>query len=423
MWASRGDAVTRPGRRGRALISVVAVLAALAAWPSAAGAQARAIGDTRVFAKGPDPGQPAGIVVDQGRVLVSTAGVFQPSMDPRLFVYDLAARKLSASHDIPLDHAQMGAVGQHPVMTFFGVADDAAGRAYVVDMNGRIIRVDPVTGPHEDYATFPASVGGLSTMPFDIAFDDPGNAYVTDQNTASIWRVPPGGGTPKIWFQDPRLAGYLFGASGIRLDPQGRYVYFTVSLSQYPETSNAGVVYRLPLVDHPTAAQLQEVYRYPSGSMPFGIAFGASGKLYVALAGLDQVSILQPSGSGPAMKEAKVFPSAEENSSRDVPYEDPMSVAFDGCGSLLVTNSTALTPPSNPAHWAIFDAWVGDTAAPMARPALPGAAPLPVHSPPCAPPPVNPPPLPTLPCLARYLPLDATGIGAVRIGETRRRML
>jgi sugar lactone lactonase YvrE len=242
-------------------------------------------------------------------------------------------------------------------------------------MNGRIIRIDPLSGAQEVYAAFPGAVAGMSTMPFDMAFDDAGFAYVTDSNLAAIWRVPPGGGEPQLWFQDPRLFGYLFGAAGIRIDPSGRFVYFTVAMSQHPAMLGAGIVYRLPLVGNPSADQLEEVFRYPAQSFPFGIAFGASGKLYVALAGPDQISILRPNGDV-QLQEERRFPSVEENGQLDVPYDTPVGVAFDGCGSLLVTNSNAFSAP-NPARWVIFDAFVDDTAARLARPVIGAADPVP----------------------------------------------
>jgi DNA-binding beta-propeller fold protein YncE len=344
------------------LLLIGGLLLLLSAFGPVGGAQAaRSIGDTRVFATVPDPGQPAGIAMDGRQVLVSTAGLLQFTNVPRLFVYDQSGG-LVASHAIPPMNPQG--------MALMGVAADAAGRAYVVDMNGRIVRIDPASGAQDVYATFPGSFGGLTTMPFDIVFDRNGFAYVTDQNLAAIWRIPPGGGTPQLWFQDPRLFGYLFGAAGIRVDPAGKHLYFSVAVSEYPTTPAAGMVYRLPLVDHPSAAQLQEVFRYPPRSMPFGIAFGATGKLYVALAGANQISILQPDPTA-AMQEQSRFPSAAENARRSVPYDNPLGLAFNGRGALLVTNSNVFAVP-DASHWAVLDAFVADKGAPLATPAIPG---------------------------------------------------
>src|SRR5207247_4649244 len=65
-----------------------------------------------------------------------------------------------------------------------------------------------------------------------------------------------------------------------------------------------------------------------------GIAFGASGRLYVALFAKNQLSILDSDGT-----EALRFPSPEENAEREIPVEGPFGLAFDGRGSLLAANT------------------------------------------------------------------------------------
>lgn len=343
--------------RTAARLSAFLVLLGLACVPHSAHAE-RAIGDTRVFTVVPDPGQPAGMAVDGAHVVVTTLGLATaPLTDPKVFDFDLATGQLGNTHTIP---RMMPA----SAMALSGLATDAAGRAYVVDMNGRIIRLHPRDGTQETYAEFPPAVGGFTTMPYDIAFDAAGYAYVTDQNLAAIWRVPPGGGAPLLWFQDPRLFGYLVGPTGIRIDPSGRHLYFTVARADHDAPPRQSVVYRLP-IDDPSPVRLEEFFRYPSGALAFGIAFGSSGKLYVALAGTSQVSILRPDGT-----EEMRFPSAEENAARSVPYDRPLAIAFDGRGSLLVTNSNILSIP-NPSRWVVFDVFVGDTELPLARPAIP----------------------------------------------------
>ncbi len=71
--------------------------------------------------------------------------------------------------------------------------------------------------------------------PNDILFDRAGNAYVTDSFQATIWKVPPRGGTPQVWFQDVRLASPSFGPNGIRISLDR----FKVS-SRSPVTSTTG---------------------------------------------------------------------------------------------------------------------------------------------------------------------------------------
>jgi streptogramin lyase len=336
-----------------AILLASAVLASVA--PATAKAPTRPIGDTRVLARLPDPGQPAGIAVHRNTAYVSTLGVaHDPIGDPQVFALRRSSGKLRAAHTVP---AAMPAMA----MALYGLAPDREGHIYIVDMNGRIIRLDPRTGRQETYAEFPGSVGGLTTMPFDLVFDDRGNAYVTDQNLAAIWRVGPGGSPVELWFQDPRLAGYLGGPSGIALDPAKTSLYFTVATSFHPATARAGLVFKLPL-QAPSSVDLEEVFRYPPGSSPFDLEFGASGKLYVTLNGAHQLSVLGPDG-----EEEMRFPSAEENSSQEVPYDRPMGLAFNGCGSLLVTNTSWLTDEED--HMAVFDVFVDDMAPNTSKPA------------------------------------------------------
>src|SRR5207244_7091922 len=106
---------------------------------------------------------------------------------------------------------------------------------------------------------------------------------------------------------------------------------------------------------HPDAANLQEFHRYtdfvmtPCSADPDlaligcavmpafgggGIAFGASGRLYVALFAKNQLSILDSDGT-----EALRFPSPEEDAERDIPVNGPFGLAFDGRASLPVANT------------------------------------------------------------------------------------
>src|SRR4051812_4696446 len=105
-------------------------------------ASAASVGETQVFARVPDPGQPGGVAVDGDRLLVTTVGLLQPSATPHFFVFARQPGALLHSWVIP-------PMMSPSVMQLLGVAVDAAGRAYVVDMNGRILRIDPDTGRQE----------------------------------------------------------------------------------------------------------------------------------------------------------------------------------------------------------------------------------------------------------------------------------
>jgi len=85
-----------------------------------------------------------------------------------------------------------------------------------------------------------------------------------------------------------------------------------------------------------------------------GILFGHSGRLYVTLAGSNQIAILDPGGT-----ELARFPTAEENAPQEIPWDTPASLFFDGRGSLLVTNQSYVN--GIPQHWAVLETWVDDT--------------------------------------------------------------
>jgi sugar lactone lactonase YvrE len=337
------------------------------------------MGDTRVFATVGDPGMPEGILVDEdeGVVYVSThVSVRGNSGGPpsKIFRYDLATGSLLG--EIVVEGQNLA--GTHGVLA---MAMDDAGRLYVVDRNpGRVLRFD-LSGPapvQETYATVPdlpacsAAPPPCSPTTMDqatfadyITFDAAGNMYVTDLEAATIFRVANDGPLPRMadaWVQDARFDA-IFGLNGIAIGPDGR-VTFAMTGSQQPGTPTQGVIYSLPPVDDPSPADLEVVHTYlEPATGPDGIAFGASGNLYVALTGHSQISILAPEG-----EEILRFPDVVTNQLQPVPYDLPASVAFDGAGSLLVTNQSFFA--AEPSHWVVFDAWVDDTAFGLQEPTI-----------------------------------------------------
>ncbi len=332
----------------------------------------RPVGDTEVFAQIPEPGSPEGVAVRNGVVYVGTHTSVQGNAGEgpsKIFTYALATRQpigeiVIEGQDLTVTHGILA-------MRF-----GPDGRLYVIDANpGRLLALDLSRSPpaQSTYATIPdlkpcaGNPAPCSPTTLDqptfanyVAFDPAGNAYVTDIQAATIFRVRPGQPEQteaEIWYQDARFDS-LFGLNGIALDPGGSKLYFALTSSQSPATPGQGIIYTLPLKEQPTASDLEVFFTFPEPvTGPDGIAFGQSGKLYVALAGSNQISILNADGT-----EALRFPSALDNQSQPVPYDAPASIAFDGRGSLLVTNHSFFA--DNPANWVVFDVWVGDTALP-----------------------------------------------------------
>jgi outer membrane protein assembly factor BamB len=316
-----------------------------------------------VFASVPAPGHPFGIAVDDDRIYVSTsAGDFfaghQNSEDERVFTYDEDGNLLRVTTIDTADHSDMG---------LFGLALDGnpgpRHGLYVADMNGRILRLGLGAHPTAPqlFSEVPPSTGlagdWMKAMWNDLVFDESGNLYVPDDKPR-IWRVAPDG-TASIWFTDPRLTGYFGfagGPLGGRIDPTGKWLYFSVTVSA--EFPLEAVIYRLPLVDHPTASDLQLVHRFPfdptqAPPQATGLAFAKSGNLYVSLLGPNQIAVLDPAGD-------------EIRRISDPRFHSPWGLAFMG-HTLLVTNGD-LEPDDNPDAWKIFRVDVGETGLPLNRP-------------------------------------------------------
>ena len=358
-----------------ARLAVAAGVLTLAAGTSPALATGRpAIGDVSVFASAPAPGHPFGVAVDDNRIYVSTSagdffadpanGGHKNSDGERVFTYDLSGRLVDTTSIDTMPDATMG---------LFGVALDGnpgpRHSLYVADMNGRILRVG--LGQHAPtpvvFSQVPADSGlagdWMLSMWNDLVFDPAGNLYVPDDKPR-IWRVAPDG-TASIWFTDPRITG-LFGFAGGplggRIDPTGQWLYFSITVSA-PVTDpvvlpGEAAIWRVRLVDHPTASDLELVHRFavdPTQAPPQAtcLAFANSGNLYVSLLGPNQIAVLDPAGN-------------EIRRISDPRFFSPWGLAFIG-NSLLATNGD-LEPGDNPDAWKIFKVYVGETGLPLNRP-------------------------------------------------------
>jgi sugar lactone lactonase YvrE len=329
-------------------------------------AERPAIGDTTVFASAPAPGHLFGIAVDRQRIYVSTSagdffadpanGGHLNSDGERIFAYDNDGNLVSTTSI---------ATGPNSNMGLFGLALDGNHgpnhELYVADTNGRILRVavgQKDATPQLFSQPPPEFAGGwMVTMWNDLVFDKAGNLFMTDDKPR-IWRVTPDG-QASVWFTDPQIAGYFGfagGPLGGRIDPTGKYFYFSITISAaFP---GEAAIYRLPLVDHPSAADLQLVHRFPvvpGQELPqaSGIAFAESGDLYVGLIGTNQIAVLDPSGNEIRRISSPLF-------------DSPWGLAFTG-KSLLVTNAD-IQPVESPARWQVLKVYVGEEGLALNRP-------------------------------------------------------
>lgn len=336
--------------------------AALLCLAGAAGADPRPLGDVRVLAQIPAPGFPESVVVRGNRAYVSTQSHSGTAgLGPSTVVaFNARTGKLVRTYPI-----QGEVLAQDHSLT--NMAFDRQHRLYVLSSQLGLIRLDLKTGAQQPYAApvpnLPACPNAAPCSPTSsdqpplansLVFDAAGYTYVTDSAQATIFRIPPGGGQPAIWFQDARLDG-IVGANGIRVSLDGQRIFVAVTFT----AAARGPIYTLPLVDAPQAADLTLFHEYGADG-PDEIAFGRSGKLYVSLAVANAASVLDPNGN-----EVARYPGPASNG---VPMDSPSGVAFHG-KSLLMNNHALFT--GNAAHMVTFDIVVGDHGAPLARPLLP----------------------------------------------------
>lgn len=333
---------------------------------------ARPYGDVKVLSTVPaTPGFPEGIAVKGNRVYVAGPAKFGTtgSGPSHVFAFDIETGALVQTYitqgeNLLAEHANSC------------IAFDGQGRLYVLNTQLGVLRINTKTGQQESYALpFPdlkpcldgitgppcsPTLADTPALPNDIAFDEKGYAYVTDAMQATIWRIAPGGGEPQIWFQDQRLAAAYIGVNGIRLSPDREKVFITVTT----DLLGGSYVYTLPLVESPAAGDLAVFHKFAVGEMPDGIAFGKSGSLYVTIATpfASGISVLRPDGTESARLRNPLL-------SPIFPYDSPANVAFNGKGSLLVTNHAFAT--MLPSQFTVLDVWVKDTASPLAKPLLP----------------------------------------------------
>ncbi len=324
---------------------LTAVLLALCLTPAPSPAQA--LGDSKVIAPVPLAGFPEGIATRGGRFYVSGPAAFGlPLGSAFVQSYDLRTGAPEDTYPITITNPLAG------MSAASAMAFGPDGKLYVVEPFVGIIRMS--VNPTNAQSVYSAFVPTGPSLLNELAFDGDGNLYVTDSFAATIYKVPAGGGPPAVWFTDPALAGspmIPFGVNGIRVDRNGSYVYFSVTV----DTTLDGVIYRLPLVASPAASDL-ELFASLGFTGPDGIAFGKSGKLYVAEALSSTIKVLNPDGSVDAVYAGP----AADPPGAPVPWANPANIAFDNKHrSLLVTNHASLVP-FDPDLFVVFDVFVDD---------------------------------------------------------------
>jgi sugar lactone lactonase YvrE len=352
----------------RVALALAVLTALLAAAPAASAAvPTRNRFDTRVFAHVPQPGYPALSLVARDRSVYVGTFTNAEGTDTgpsKVFRYSPTGKLL---HTWVVKGQTPGAA--HGVQV---AAEDRSGGLYLLDQNPpRIVRLDPYTGKQRTYSRFrdvqpcvPATspqdcgdtVSDNPPEPDYAAWGTDGTLYVTDYTQGLIWRVPTGGGTPHVWFTDPRLDGSLFGPAGIVMMPDHRTLMLDTSAGGVTSPdSTTGELYKLPILHNGRPGNLVKVWESGPKEAPDGFALARSGNVYMALVGpqTNQLVVISPTGT-----ELARFPggTSGDNGSK-VPFDEPSSVQFLD-RRLMVTNDAYFS--GNHSHHVVFDVWAGE---------------------------------------------------------------
>lgn len=355
-------------RRLVAVSCLLAVAAGVATTASASAGQ-RPNGDIRVFARVGAPGEPSLTLVtpDQKRVFVGTfedlAGTdTHPS---KVVAYSSSGRLLRT-------YVVRGQTkGQaHGVQV---AARDRQGRLYLLDQKpARIVRLNPRTGAQRTYATFadvaPCAKAGPGQCSHTITDQAPepdyaawlpdGSLLVTDYAQQLVWRVPPHGGKARVWLNDARLDGELFGPAGIVLMPGHRSVLLSAAtggvttLGGGSGNATQGRLYRVRLGRHDRAGRMVSLWSSQTAQAPDGFAVSRDHRhLYLAMAGPTANCVVELAHAKTGWHQVATIP-GKGTSGSTATWDTATSVQFLH-RSILVTNQSYFT--GTPAHWLIFD--------------------------------------------------------------------
>lgn len=350
----------RTGDRSRALrrrsAIALAVLIALAAVPQASAAERW---HTDVFAYVPSPGYPANVYVHpNGRVYAGTysnpRGDQQPS---RVFEWT-ADGTLLRSWSLPGQNLD----AEHGVQV---ATSDAVGRLVLLEKStARALLLDPRTGDFHTYATFPAG-----SIPNFAAWGADGSLYVTDYAQGLLWRVPPGGGKPTVWLNDPGFEGGPLATTGVALAADRKTLLITQQ-SVLGTVDPRGALYAVAIRSDGKPGALRTVWRSRPMDLPDGFAIARDGSVYVALLGPSQLAVVEPDGTESAR--FPELPLTGDNGSA-APFDSPSSAAFLGT-RILVPNQSYLLGDRD--HQVIHTVETGE---PGLRPYIPAYAGAPTN--------------------------------------------
>lgn len=312
----------------------------------------REVGHTRVFARVQKPGFPAYVHVHtNGRVYVGTyTNPTGDAMRSRVFEYTPTGTLLRSwtvpGQDLTADRGVQVATS------------DARGRLVLLEKSrARVLTLNVRTGRFRVQATIPDLAGSGHPIPNYAAWGPDGALYVSDYGQPVIWRIPAGGGAPRVWFRSDALAGLEFGTTGIVYQPASRSFLVTQQTTTNPLDLLRGHLYRLPVRSNGKPGSLRTLWTSGVMDLPDGFGVSRRGNIYIALLGTNRLVKLDPTG-----KLLRGFPTGNGSG---VAYDSPSNATFLGT-RVLVANQSAILGDAS--HQVILDVEVGERGQPLFLP-------------------------------------------------------
>lgn len=190
----------------------------------------------------------------------------------------------------------------------------------------------------------------------DMTWDNDGNLYVSDSSQASIWKVTPAGAISQ-WFASP-VVDRQFGANGLRIGPDGTFMAIAITgpdSGTYGPVERASKVIAVPF-PNPSAGPIRDLLVLPNGETTDGIAYGASGDLYVLDNIGNKIFIARASGGVDVVSNDDLTGTGR--------MDFPASLVFDGAGALLITNYAWFDGNLPGGSRSVVDVWVDDVGQP-----------------------------------------------------------
>jgi uncharacterized protein YjiK len=351
-------AIHRPARGNPALLAVLFMLASLGMW----------IFEGCASTSTPFAAQPV-------TATISATPTAMPTPGPKLALF-VANNEYSSFGSPPVTTYPLGSSGNIALLSSrtgppatglyhpSGIARDSNGNLYATNapsIDSVTVYAASATGDARPIATIQGANSGLSD-PHGIALDSKGNIYVVDQPFGSI-TVFAAGSNGNVIATITGSATGLANPTGVALDSSGN-----IFVSNYGDQPGAYSVLVYPAGSNGNVKPSATISGSRTGlALPWGIALGPDGKIYVANFGSgisdhsdhDSITVYAPGSNG------NVAPSATIVGDR-TGLNSPGGIALDSVGNIYVTNDVAATPSGGEDKITVYARGSNGNAAPKA---------------------------------------------------------